>query len=162
MRTSHPRHLYPLVLCGIPGARDLTHHSHLALAFFGFHLRWPSVSGLAADANNGYGDVSVRFYPPGLSLLLASGRLLFKSWYPSYVAVLTLLTFVGGLGAYYWAKEFARPRYALWAGVLFILSPYHINERFKHRPRGICRCFVLPFAFTFNRTNLSRRSKTLT
>jgi len=42
-----------------------------------------------------------------------------------------LLTFVGGLGAYYWAKEFVAPRYALLAGVLFILSPYHINELFQ-------------------------------
>jgi len=138
------------VLWGIPGSRDLTHHSHLALAFFDSISAGHLFPGWLADANNGYGDVSVRFYPPGLSLLLASGRLLFKSWYPSYVAVLTLLTFIGGLGAYYWAKEFVAPRYALLAGVLFILSPYHINELFQASLLAeYAAVSVLPFAFTF-------------
>jgi hypothetical protein len=142
--------LVPLLVFGIPGSRDLTHHSHLALAFFDSISAGKIIPGWLADANNGYGDVSVRFYPPGLSLLLATFRVLLRSWYLSFVVVLTLLTFIGGLGAYYWAKEFVPSRYAVWAGALFIVSPYHINELFQSSlVAEYAAVSVLPFAFAF-------------
>src|SRR6267143_1805814 len=98
--------LVPILMYGIPGKRDLIQHFHHAMTFFDSMSAGNFFPGWAGDSNGGYGDVSVRFYPPALSILLATGRMLFRSWYWATVAVFALLTFVGGLGAYLWAKEF--------------------------------------------------------
>src|SRR5882762_768369 len=73
--------LVPILMYGIPGTRDLIQHFHLAMTFFDSMSSGDLFPGWVGDSNGGYGDVSVRFYPPALSILLATGRMLFRSWY---------------------------------------------------------------------------------
>lgn len=143
--------LGPLIFHGIPATRDFLEHLHIAVAFFKSMSVGDLMPSWPADVNGGYGDVSVRIYPPGLSILWAAARLLTGSWYLASVAVFGLLTFAGGIGTWLWAREFTPSKYAVWAGALFILTPYHVTELFTAsllaEYAAVC---VLPFAFAFS------------
>jgi hypothetical protein len=142
--------LVPAMLWGIPASRDLQHHFRLALTFFdaihdgNFYPSW------LAEANNGYGDLSVRFYPPGLYYLLAFTRAMTGDWYAAALVSLVLLTITGGFGAYWWARTLYPGNIAVWAGILYILAPYHINELYQSSLLAeYAAAGILPFAFAF-------------
>src|SRR5882724_9667529 len=84
--------MVPILIYGIPGGRDLNQHYHHALTFFDSMSAGDFLPSWVGDSNGGYGDVSVRFYPPALSTLLAAGRILLKSWYWASFSVFALLT----------------------------------------------------------------------
>src|ERR1043166_4640354 len=77
-----------LYLKGIPYGVDLPHHYRLAQGFFesikggDFYPSWLSFT------NGGYGDPSVRFYPPALYYILSFCRLLTGDWYLATLAAL--------------------------------------------------------------------------
>src|SRR5204863_7617547 len=98
--------LAPAMFRGVPASRDLQNHFRFALAFQDGFSQRSFYPGWLAEANSGYGDVSLRFYPPGLSFTLATVQTLTSNWYVTALLVFTLLTFVGGLGAYTWARTF--------------------------------------------------------
>jgi hypothetical protein len=57
---------------------------------------------------------------------------------------------LGGLGIYYWAQIFLKPKLALCAGLFFIVNPYHVNELYQSSMLPeYAGCAVLPFAFAF-------------
>src|SRR6185503_12867785 len=97
--------LAPAMFRGVPASRDLQHHFRLALAFKEGFSQGDYYPGWLAEANNGYGDASLRFYPPGLGFLLAAVQTVISNWYVTALLVFTLLTIVGGLGAYIWARS---------------------------------------------------------
>src|SRR5215831_7772996 len=142
--------LAPAVIWGIPASRDLQHHFRLALWFnqsFGQGDFYPS---WLAEANHGYGDVSVRFYPPGLAFTLAFIRTLIGDWYVTAFVVFILLTLIGGLGTYQWARNFYPPSMAMWAGALFIFMPYRVNELYQSSLLAeYAAAAILPFVFAF-------------
>jgi len=92
--------LTPAIIRGVPASRDLQHHFRLALAFKDSFSQGDLYPSWLAEANSGYGDVSLRFYPPGLGFLLATVNAVTGNWYVTALLVFTLLTFFGGLGAY--------------------------------------------------------------
>lgn len=142
--------LAPAILWGVPASRDLQHHFRLALAFKQSLSQYDFYPGWLAEANNGYGDASLRFYPPGLGFLLASLRTVIESWYATALIAFTLLTLIGGVGVYLWAKNFYDPRIAMWAGVIYIFMPYRINELYQSSLLAeYAAAAVLPFAFAF-------------
>src|SRR5262249_35343364 len=101
-------------------------------------------------ANHGYGDVSVRFYPPGLAFTLALIRTLIGDWYVTAFVVFILLTLIGGLGTYQWARNFYPPSMAMWAGALFIFMPYRVNELYQSSLLAeYAAAAILPFVFAF-------------
>lgn len=73
--------LFRLVRLWRPYGVDLHHPYRLALGFFesikggDFYPSWLSFT------NDGYGDPSVRFYPPALYYLLSLFRLITGDWY---------------------------------------------------------------------------------
>lgn len=141
---------FALYLYGVPYGVDLPHHFRLAQGFFesikggDFYPSWLS------STNGGYGDPSVRFYPPALYYLLSLFRLLTGDWYVATLATLTLLTVSGCLGMYVWASALTDRPYAVLAALLYMLSPFHANEMYQAgmyaQYAGAC---VLPFAFAF-------------
>src|ERR1043166_2259328 len=92
--------LAPAMTRGVPASRDLQHHFRLALAFQDSFREGDFYPGWLAEANNGYGDLSLRFYPPGLGFLLAAFQSAIGDWYLTALVVFTLLTVLGALGAY--------------------------------------------------------------
>src|SRR5258705_201750 len=140
--------LAPALIYGVPANRDLQSHFRMALSFKESFSHGDFYPGWVAEANNGYGDVSVRFYPPGLAFLLALTQSLTGNWYVTTLMIFTFLTLVGGLGTYEWARKFYAPRVAMWAGVFYIFMPYHINELYQSSLLGeYAAASVLPFAF---------------
>jgi hypothetical protein len=141
---------FVLYLYGIPYGLDLPHHFRLAQGFFesikagDFYPSW------LASTNQGYGDPSVRFYPPALYYLLSFFRLITGDWYLATLLTLSLLTLIGCLGIYLWAGSLTGQSYAVLAALLYTLAPFHANEIYQAGmyPQYACAS-VLPFVFAF-------------
>lgn len=138
----------PLYLFGLPEGLDQHHHYRVALGFYesirggNFYPSWlPSTT-------YGYGDVSVRFYPPVLYYVLSLCRFITGDWYFASLVAFTLLTLAGALGIYLWARELTTSRYAVIAAVAYTLTPFHNNELYSAGQYGqYIAGSVLPFIF---------------
>src|SRR5438552_627126 len=123
--------LLPVVIWGVPSNPDLANHYRFALPFYeaiqhgDFHPGW------LASPNLGYGETAVRFYPPALYYLLAAGKTLTGNWYSASVLVLTLVSALGSLGAYFWARSYVPRHLAVWAAVFYAFMPYHLAEVYQ-------------------------------
>src|SRR5262245_18517686 len=105
--------LTPALVYGIPASRDLIHHYRLAVAFHDGFSHGNFYPGWLAEPNRGYGDVSLRFYPPGFGAVLGLTRLLTGSWYAATLIVFIGLTLVGAFGTYWWAANFYSSKFAM-------------------------------------------------
>ncbi|MFS8087124.1 MAG: 6-pyruvoyl-tetrahydropterin synthase-related protein, partial [Acidobacteriota bacterium] len=123
--------LLPIVIWGIPNNNDLANHYHFALPLYDSIQQGNLHPGWLSSPNFGYGDTVVRFYPPALYYLLAVGRALTGNWYAGSLLALTLLSMLGSLGAYFWARSFVPPRLAVWAGIFYAFMPYHLAEVYQ-------------------------------
>ena len=144
--------LLPAIIWGIPHNNDLANHYHFAIPFYEAIQHGDIHPGWLATPNFGYGDVVVRFYPPALYYLLAAGRTLTGNWYSGSLLVLTLLSALGSLGAYFWARSFVPPHIAVWAGVFYALMPYHLAEVYQAAQLAeFAAGAALLFAFAFTK-----------
>jgi hypothetical protein len=141
--------MLPIAIWGIPEGADLPNHFRYALPFYDSIKKGDFYPGWLAESNAGYGDARFRFYPPGLYYLLA----LFKplaGWFGSSLITFVLLSALGSVGVYFWARAFLEPRFALIAGVLYAIAPYHLNELYQASLLSeYAACAVLPFVFAF-------------
>lgn len=149
---------FALYLYGVPYGVDLPHHFRLAQGFFesikggDFYPSW------LASTNGGYGDPSVRFYPPALYYLLSFFRLVTGDWYLATLAMLSLLTVSGCAGMYLWASALTGRSYAVLAALLYMLSPFHANEMYQAGMYAqYAAASVLPFAFAFTERIIANR-----
>jgi hypothetical protein len=142
--------LLPAALQGIPEGNDLPHHYRVAQSFFDSVREGDLYPGWLATSNGGYGDLSVRFYPPGLYYLLAAARALTGNWYAASLVCFALLSAAGCLGVYFWARAFLPRNAAAWAGALYAFVPCHLNDLYNAALFGqYAAAAVLPFAFAF-------------
>jgi hypothetical protein len=140
----------PTLIWGIPSNRDLSNHFRFALPFYESLRAGDFYPGWMAEANNGFGDASFRFYPPALYYLLAFFRVIASNWYAATVLTFATLSAVGAVGVYLWAKEYASSQTAVLAGVFFLMAPYHLNQFFQATLLAeFAGAAVLPFAFAF-------------
>src|SRR5436309_11812258 len=95
----------PTLLWGIPSNRDLSNHFRFALPFYDALRSGHLYPGWLAESNSGFGDASFRFYPPALYYLLALARAIIGNWYAATVSTFLLLSIIGALGVYLWARE---------------------------------------------------------
>src|SRR3989441_3381804 len=152
--------LLPIMLLGIPNGADLPNHLRFVLPFYEslqsghFHPAW------LAESNYGLGDLRFTVYPPGLYYLLSATRWLTGGWYSASISSLVLLSIVGGLGAYFWARSVLNPKLAMWAGILYALAPYRLNEVYQASLLSeYAACSILPFAFAFVERICRKKSK---
>ena len=142
--------LLPIIVLGIPNGADLPNHFRFAQPFYESIQSGHWHPGWLAESNDGFGDPRFRFYPPGLYYLLAIARILTGNWYAGSVAAFTLLSIAGGLGGYFWARAFSSPKIAMWAGLLYTIAPYHLNELYQASLLSeYAACAILPFTFAF-------------
>lgn len=149
----------PIMIFGIPNGADLPNHLRFALPFYEalqsghFHPGW------LAESNYGLGDLRFMLYPPGLYYLLSASRILTGEWYSASIVTFVFLSVVGGLGAYLWARSIFDPKIAMWAGILYALAPYRLNELYQASLLSeYAACSVLPIAFAFVERISKRRS----
>lgn len=123
--------MLPVLLKGIPFGYDLPHHYQCAMTFAesikteDFYPSW------SLNRNFGFGGMESRLYPPISHYSLALGYLLTGDWHLASWLIFTIFTFLGGLGVYLWAKEYMPSSQAVFAGVIFILLPYHLNQLYN-------------------------------
>jgi 6-pyruvoyl-tetrahydropterin synthase related domain len=141
--------MIPIMIWGIPAGADLANHYRFALPFYESIRSGHLYPGWLAESNNGFGDARFRFYPPGLYYFLAAFRLL-TGWYSASVFGFTMLTVLGGLGTYFWARGTYPAKVAMWAGIIYTIAPYHLNELYQASLLSeYAACSVLPFVFAF-------------
>ena len=143
--------MLPAFCYGIPAGADLTNHFRFALPFYDALHNLRGTPGWLAEANSGWGDPRFRFYPPGLYYLLALARWLCGNWHTAALAVFTLITWLRGVGVYFWAQTLGLKKQAsVLAGVAAIFSPYLLIEVYQASLLAeYLAGAVLPFAFAF-------------
>ena len=121
----------PAIVFGVPRNNDLLIHYHYAIPFYEAlsHGHW--YPGWLATLNAGYGDDIVRFYPPAMYYLLAAGRAVTGDWQAGTLFVVTCLSALGSLGAYFWARSYVAANSAVWAALFYALMPYHLAEFYQ-------------------------------
>lgn len=140
----------PLCLYGLPLALDLNHHYRTALGFYESITNGNYYPSWHPSTNAGYGDLSVRFYPPVLYYLLSGFRIITRDWFLAGLLTAISLTIASVSGMYLWARSFTSHYFALLAGLLFVLAPFHANELYQSGMYGqYAAASVLPFTFAF-------------
>jgi hypothetical protein len=149
----------PIMIFGVPNGADLPNHLRFALPFYEalqsghFHPGW------LAESNYGLGDPRFIFYPPGLYYLLSGSRVVTGEWYSASILTFIFLSVAGGLGAYFWARSVFAPGIAMWAGIVYTLAPYRLNELYQASLLSeYAACSILPFAFAFVERVIKRKS----
>src|SRR5262245_16299574 len=71
----------PLCLYGLPLALDLNHHYRTALGFYESITNGNYYPSWHPSTNGGYGDLSVRLYPPALYFMLSAFRIITRDWF---------------------------------------------------------------------------------
>src|SRR3954447_2054473 len=150
--------LVPMMRWGISSGGDLANHYRFAQPFYESIRNGRLYPGWLAESNYGFGDARFRFYPPGLYYLMALFRLM-SGWYGASMLTFVTLSMLGGAGAYFWARQSHSATVAMWAGVLYSLAPYHLNQIYQASLLSeYAACSVLPFVFAFVVRVCRRRS----
>jgi 4-amino-4-deoxy-L-arabinose transferase-like glycosyltransferase len=142
--------LLPIIILGVPNGADLANHFRFVQPFYESIRSGSLHPGWLAESNDGFGDPRFRFYPPGLYYLLVAARMLTGNWYAGTILSLVFLSVLGGLGAYFWGRVFFEPKTAMWAGIIYAMAPYRLNEVYQASLLSeYAACAILPFAFAF-------------
>lgn len=150
----------PSIVSGIPNSNDLPQHYRVAVSFYDSLSKGNLCPGWNAQATKGYGDVSLRFYPPLIYYVLSGLRALTGNWYDASLLFFALLSVAGGLGVYVWGRTLLSRNEAIWAGIFFIIVPYHVNQIYQAFLLGeYAGSSILPFAFAFTEL-VCRRGRT--
>src|SRR5215510_6979384 len=142
--------MVPTLVWGIPSNHDLSNHFRFELPFYDALRTGYLYPGWLAESNHGFGDASFRFYPPALYYLLSLVKATGASWYVSTVVTFAVLSALGALGVYVWARELGSSQMAMLAGILYSLAPYRLNQFFQATLLAeFAGAAILPFAFAF-------------
>ena len=140
----------PTLIKGIPFGYDLPHHYQCAMTFYESILNGDFYPSWSLNRNFGYGGMESRLYPPISHYALALFYLLSGDWHIASWLTFTFFTFIGGLGVYLWAKEYMPGRQAVFAGCIFTLLPYHLNQVYNtFFYAEFVGTSLLPFTFLF-------------
>jgi uncharacterized membrane protein (UPF0136 family) len=150
--------IVPMLFWGIPSGGDLPNHFRFVQPFYETIRNGHFYPSWLAESNYGFGDARFRFYPPGLYYLLALFRF-GASWYTTSLLTFAFLSTAGGLGVYFWARSSHSTNTAMWAGVIYAVAPYHLNELYQASLLSeYAACSVLPFLFAFVERVCRRRN----
>jgi hypothetical protein len=151
--------MLPILLFGLPYGHDLPHHYQCASTYYESILNFDLYPSWSLFRNFGYGGMETRLYPPISHYSLAVVYLLTGNWHIASWIVFTLFAFIGGLGVYLWAREYMPPWPAVFAGCIYILLPYHLNQLYNtFFYAEFVGSSVLPFLFVFT-SRVCRRGR---
>jgi hypothetical protein len=140
--------LVPALIWGIPAGHDLPSHLRFAQSLYNAICAGTLHPGWSTESNGGFGDPGIRFYPPALYYLLAATRALSGSWYGGILLGFIVLSVLGAIGTYFWARCFLPRNLAIVAGALYAFVPYRVNEFYGASLLAeYAAASVLPFAF---------------
>ncbi len=149
--------LAPAIWRGIPYGPDLPAHFRNTLSFNQSLQQGDPYQSWLAETNGGYGDPSMRLYPPALHYLFALAHAITGNWYAAALLAFTLLSVAGSLGVYFFARSFCTPRMAVWASLFYAFAPFHANELYQSALLAqYAGGAALAFAFAFTERILRR------
>ncbi|MFN0279947.1 MAG: 6-pyruvoyl-tetrahydropterin synthase-related protein [Pyrinomonadaceae bacterium] len=144
----------PVLIFGFPGnSGDFRHHFQISQAL-NYSIEYGSFfADWVFQENNGYGAVTVRFYPPLLHYFSAIGKTITGDWILAFYLTFSIWSLIGGLGMYLFANDLLKNKKAAsLAASLFLLSPYHFTQAYSAAMLGeFAALSLLPFAFYFTR-----------
>lgn len=142
--------MMPSFYFGLTSSNDLAHHFQLAhivkeaLATGEIYPSW------AGEANGGYGDVTIRFYPPLSYYFLSAVFIIVGDWYYAGLITFFLIFYLSGIGIFLWAKEEFSVNQSLAAAAIYIFAPFHLNEIYNNFLFAeFTAGAILPFCFLF-------------
>lgn len=118
----------PILLDGIPSSMDIPQQYQMAQSFYDSIMNGVIYPSWADQPNYGYGDVSVRFYPPLVYYILAFFRYVAGNWFDASCLFFISLFFISGVGVYLFAKERFSATASLIAAITYIWLPYHVLQ----------------------------------
>jgi uncharacterized membrane protein len=140
----------PVLINGIPLGYDLPHHYQCAMTFCDSIKNGDLYPSWSLNRNWGFGGMEVRLYPPISHYTLGLAYLLFGNWHMACWFTLLLFSFIGGYGVYLWTREYVSPLQAAFAGCIFIILPYHLNQFYNtFFFAEFAGTSVLPFTFVY-------------
>ncbi len=142
--------MMPVLIKGVPFGYDLPHHYQCALTFYESILSGDFYPSWSLNRNFGFGGMETRLYPPISHYSLALFYMVTGNWHIASWLTFTFYTFVGCFGVYLWAKEYMPAGQAVFAGCLYALLPYHLNQLYNtFFFAEFVGSSVLPFTFVF-------------
>ena len=151
--------MLPVLIVGLPYGYDLPHHYQCATTFYESILTGDFYPSWSLNRNFGYGGMETRLYPPISHYTLAVFYLLTGNWHIATWLVLTLFSFLGGYAVYLWAREYMPANQAVFAGCIYVLLPYHLNQVYNtFFYAEFVGSSLLPFTFVFI-SRVCRRGK---
>lgn len=142
--------MVPVLLFGLPNGHDLPHHYQCAMTFAESIRDGDLYPSWSLNRNFGFGGMETRLYPPLSHYTLALAHLATGEWHLASFIVFVLFAFAGSFGAYLWASESMPREHALFAGCLYALIPYHLNQLYNtFFYAEYAGSAVLPFVFLF-------------
>jgi hypothetical protein len=141
--------ILPVFLFGIPYSSDFWHHLQSSENFLNIFKGgdFPVWSG---EANNGYGGIVLRFYPPLSYAIMSFFRSLCDDLYFGTILAFLFWTILGGLGVFFWTNEHFSRRSSLFASVCYMFAPYHVGQVYiGFMYPEYAACGLLPFCFWF-------------
>ena len=151
--------MLPVLISGLPFGYDLPHHFQCATTFYESILSGDFYPSWSLNRNFGYGGMETRLYPPISHFTLAVFYLITGNWHIASWLVLTLFSFLGGYAVYLWAREYMPASQAVFAGCIYILLPYHLNQIYNtFFYAEFVGSSLLPFTFVFI-SRVCRRGK---
>jgi hypothetical protein len=151
----------PIAFQGMPGGNDTTQHYEFAQHIYESLRQGSIYPSFAGNANHGFGDVGLRFYPPLSYYVLVMLYTVSGDWFFASFAMFFLVFLAGGLGIFLWAKEGFEGQIPLAAAAIYTFAPYHLNEIYNNFLFAeFAATAVLPFCFLFV-TRVCRNSSKL-
>lgn len=135
---------------GITTGNDYRQHfqfAHTISASISSYEFYPS---FAHRANEGLGDVALRFYPPLTYYVISLMQIVSGDWYIAALSTFWLIFFVGGMGVFLLCREGMPREMSLAAAAIYTFAPYHLNEIYNNFLLAeFGATAVLPFCFLF-------------
>jgi len=140
----------PILLDGLPASMDVPQQYQFAQTFAN-SIREGILFPVWADQPNfGYGDVSVRFYPPLAYYILYLFHVLSGNWFDATILFVISMFFACAAGVYAWAAQWFPKNSAFFAGLVSIFLPYHVMQIYIGALFAeFTAAAVLPFCFLF-------------
>lgn len=140
----------PILIWGVPYGYDMPHHYQCALTYLDAIKSGDFYPSWTLDRNLGYGALELRMYPPLSHYVLALLDLLTGDWHLATWLTYLFWWILGSSGVYLFAREFVKPRAALFAAVLFAVMPYRLSQLYlTFLYSELSAIAVLPFCFYF-------------
>ena len=120
----------PILLKGIPYAPDSSSYYRICTSFYQDLRQGDWFPSWVATSFGGYGDLSVRFYPPLTFYVAALFRTLTGNWYTASLLLFILFSLTGALGVFFWASSLITRKWAVVSAAIFCFLPFHVTELF--------------------------------